>query len=165
MIAVNETPDALGVWEARCKAHGLTITPSRRAILAAMLQGAGTGDAVAWLLAAQEHHAATSLNTVYRFLRDMEQRGLVDVQATPRARCRWRLRNLSPTIEADDMLRQLQAFLHGREVPGFATPMAPAETLSVAISSPDAPPAWHLLQRIAERLGYGLILRRMHSAY
>ncbi len=119
MNVVTDTPATLDVWEARCRAHGLSITPSRRAILAAMLQRAATCDAVEWLLAAQTHHPATSINTVYRFLREMEQRGLAEAVAKPHARCRWRLRDASPT-EVDDMLRQVEAFLHEMEVLGLA---------------------------------------------
>ena len=164
MIAVNETPDTLDAWEARCRAHGLTITPSRRAILTAMLQRAETCDAVTWLLAAQEHHAATSLNTVYRFLREMEQRGLVDVVVAAHARCRWRIRNESPSIESEDV-QQLQMLLREMASLGLATPIAAAGASSVTGNTPQATSAWHLLQRIAERLGYRLVSRRMHSAY
>jgi predicted ArsR family transcriptional regulator len=163
----------LASWELRCKAQGLSVTASRRAILAAMLQSGAACDAVTLLLAAQEHRASTSIGTVYRFLRELEQRGLVDVQAAPHARCHWRLRDESPAsspAEVSDMLDQLQDFLRDMETLGFAEALQAsctehARSIAPSTGHKPATPAWQLLQRIAERLGYRLLPRQPEQVY
>lgn len=165
MRAVTEAAaGALLAWEARCKAQGLVVTAPRRAILAALLAQAGGEDAVALLQAARAHHADTSMGTVYRFLRELEQRGLVHAQSRPHGRIRWSLAAAaSGAPKTDDhalriMLDQLRDFLHGLEAWGFADAVRHAPE---AAASPSAPrdavdPTLHLLQQIAARLGYRL---------
>jgi Fe2+ or Zn2+ uptake regulation protein len=46
---VTEASATLAGWESRCKAHSLSITASRRAILMGMLQSGEACDAVNWL--------------------------------------------------------------------------------------------------------------------
>ncbi len=166
--AVTETGrDALPAWEARCKSLGLLITVPRRAILAAMLELGTAHDAVTLLQAAREHHAATSLGTVYRLLRELEQLGLAQVQVPAHGRCHWRLHDSPETTPEQtpgnvrSMLKQVQHFLSELEKLGFAEAQ-PAAHNSVAVPMSSLPshspvdPTVDLLQSIAERFGYRL---------
>lgn len=164
MNIVTETgSNAPPGWEARCKSLGLLMTAPRRAILNALLQSGAPHDAVTLLQAARKHHAATSIGTVYRLLREFEQLGLVHVQAHAHGRCRWRLRDSSPLAlaQAPDnirgMLRQVQRFLRELEKLGFAEVCAnPPGGLGKPVTSTAHPPTIHLLDEIAERFGYRL---------
>ncbi|WP_158754089.1 transcriptional repressor [Dyella sp. S184] len=159
--------DALPAWEARCKSLGLLITVPRRAILAAMLELGTAHDAVTLLQAAREHHAATSLGTVYRLLRELEQLGLAQVQVPAHGRCHWRLHDSPETTPEQtpgnvrSMLKQVQHFLSELEKLGFAEAQ-PAAHNSVAVPMSSLPshspvdPTVDLLQSIAERFGYRL---------
>jgi hypothetical protein len=166
--AVTETGgDALVAWEARCKSLGLLITLPRRAILAAMLELGTAHDAVKLLQAARKHHAATSLGTVYRLLRELEQLGLAQVQVPAHGRCHWRLHDSpattpeQPAGNVRGMLKQVQHFLRELEKLGFAEAQ-PAANNSVAVpvsrlaSHSPTDPTVDLLQSIAERFGYRL---------
>ena len=159
-----EAGDLLTAWEQRCKSHGLSMTASRRAILAAMLQSNAAADAVAWLVAAQRHHPSTSIGTVYRFLRDLEQRGMADVHAEPHARCRWRLREGTPMLQTVEPLLSL---LREMETLGLAETLDAQPVLkSDARSAPtQSPSTWQLLQQIATNLGYRLVVRHRNPAY
>ena len=163
--AVTETARvALAAWEARCKSLGLLMTAPRRAILAALLSQPGMPrDAVTLLQAARAHHPATSIGTIYRLLRELEQLGLVHVQAQPHGRCRWRLQDASLPASAKapgnvrSMLRQVRRFLHELEKLGFAeaqTTRHGSRTRPVAPAAID--PTVNLLHEIAERFGYRL---------
>jgi hypothetical protein len=166
--AVSEVnSDALAGWEARCKSLGLLVTAPRRAILTAMLRLDPSIDAVTLLQAAREHHAGTSIGTVYRFLRDLEQLGLVYIEAQPHSRSRWRLLN-APQAAPErtpgnirEMLQQLQSFLRDLEKLGLAEALqTPRPTLPIPTTRPsnhapvDASP--DTMREIAERLGYRL---------
>ena len=168
MNAVTETgSDALLTWEARCKSLGLLITVPRRAILAAMLELGTAHDAVTLLQTAREHHAATSLGTVYRLLRELEQRGLAQVQVPAHGRCHWRLQDAPETAPEQapgnvrSMVKQVQNFLRELEKLGFAEAQ-PAARKSIAVpvsrlaSHSPVDPTVDLLQSIAERFGYRL---------
>ncbi|MHC1479771.1 hypothetical protein ACYJW8_05930 [Frateuria aurantia] len=76
-------------WKARCRRHGLGPTAPRIAILTAMLELERATDAVIILQRARLHCASTSLDTTYRFLRELRRRGLVE--ALPMRRTHWRL--------------------------------------------------------------------------
>jgi hypothetical protein len=160
-------PDTLDAWEARCRAHGLSITASRRAILAALLQSDVPADAVEWLLAAQRHHPATSVGTVYRFLRELERHGLVEVLAQSHSRCRWRLKSLASTASSNGlkaMLEPLQVFLREMETLGLAE--ARSDVPDIGHAAPKSvTPTWWLLQQIAESLGYRLAPRPSNPVY
>ncbi|WP_239949360.1 transcriptional repressor [Dyella terrae] len=157
--------DALLAWEARCKSLGLLMTAPRRAILIAMLEFGTAHDAVTLLQAAREHHAATSLGTVYRLLRELEQLGLVQAHAPAHGRCHWRLHDSHSTTPEPApgnvriMVKQVQHFLRELEKLGFAEAQ-PAVYSSVAVprlaNHSPVDPTVDLLQSIAERLGYRL---------
>lgn len=159
--------DALATWETRCKALGLLITAPRRAILIAMLQLGTAHDAVVLLQAAREHHAATSLGTVYRLLRELEQLGLVRIQAPAHGRRRWLLHDSPETTPEQatgnvrNMVKQVQHFLRELEKLGFAEAQ-PAVHSGAAVpafrqaSHSPVDPTVDLLQSIAERFGYRL---------
>lgn len=155
--------DALPAWEAHCKSLGLLMTAPRRAILTAMLQSGMPLDAVTLLQAAREHHAATSIGTVYRLLREFGQHGLVHVQTEAHGRCRWWLREpprLAPAPAPGNvriMLRQVRSFLRELERLGFT------EAQMAQHASPGKPatpasndPVIGLLHEITERFGYRL---------
>ena len=162
---MTETGSAvlLPAWEARCKSLGLLMTAPRRAILTAMLQSGTPRDAVTLLKAAREHHAATSIGTIYRLLREFGQHGLVHVQTQAHGRCRWCLcepSQLAPAPDQDNvriLLRQVRRFLRELEKLGFA------EAHAAPHASPGKPaaatiddPVVGLLHEIAERSGYRL---------
>ena len=167
MNVVSDTVgDALTHWEARCKSLGLLMTAPRRAILMAMLRIDQTVDAVTLLQAAREHHAGTSIGTVYRFLRELEQLGLVRTLTQPHSRCRWHLSDSPQGLpEAPGnirlMLRQIQSFLRDLEKLGLAeASQMPRHTVTTALFGQAKPtaadPAVDTLRAIAERLGYRL---------
>jgi Fe2+ or Zn2+ uptake regulation protein len=158
--------DALPHWEACCKSLGLLVTAPRRAILMAMLRTDQTVDAVTLLQAAREHHAGTSIGTVYRFLRELEQLGLVRTLTQPHSRCRWHLSD-SPqglpdaSVNIRLMLRQVQSFLRDLEKLGFAEAMQMSRhtvtTAALGQAKPTAAdPSIDTMREIAERLGYRL---------
>ena len=167
MNVVSDTGgDALTHWEARCKSLGLLVTAPRRAILMAMLRIDQTVDAVTLLQAAREHHAGTSIGTVYRFLRELEQLGLVRTLTQPHSRCRWHLSDSPQGLpEASGnirlMLRQIQSFLRDLEKLGLAeafqssrqsvTTGAIGQAKQAAID-----PSIDTMREIAEHLGYRL---------
>ena len=167
MNAVSEVDSALAAWEARCKSQGLLVTAPRRAILTAMLRLDQSIDAVTLLQAAREHHAGTSIGTVYRFLRELEQLGLVYIEAQPHSRCHWRLRDSPQAIPEQtpgtirEMLRQVQSFLRDLEKIGLAEAL---QTPRPTLAAPAIRPANHApadashdtLREIAEHLGYRL---------
>ena len=164
MNAVSEVDsNALAAWEARCKSLGLLVTAPRRAILTSLLRFDQSLDAVTLLQAAREHHAGTSIGTVYRFLRELELLGLVYTEAQPNSRCRWRLRD-SPQVPPEQspaviraMLRQVQSFLRDLEKLGLAEGLqTPQHTLEKPASRPVNHAPVDTLREIAERLGYPL---------
>jgi len=166
--AVSEADSAaLVAWEVRCKSRGLLMTAPRRAILTAMLGLEQAHDAVTLLQAAREHHAGTSIGTIYRFLRELEQLALVRTETQPHRRCRWRLHDvpLDAAEQTPDnirvMLQQMQGFLREMEKLGFAEAL---QTPSPTVASPATGQAHHAstrpasdaMREIAERLGYRL---------
>jgi hypothetical protein len=163
--AVTEVDSAaLVAWEAYCKSLGLLVTAPRRGILSAMLRLEESIDAVTLLQAAREHHAGTCIGTVYRFLLELEQLGLVCIEAQPHSRYRWRLRD-SPQIAPKQtpgnirkILRQVQNFLRNLEKLGLAEVL---QTTGSANATPATRPANHApvntMREIAERLGYRLM--------
>ena len=160
MTTKPDADDAFRVWQQRCQAHGLALTLPRKAILSALLEQAEARDAVALLQAAQAHYAGTSIGTVYRFLRELEQRGLVDAYALPHSRSRWQLQVTAPltvTHAANDirrMVTQAQQYLRALEQMGFAATAPP----NAALPAPQAESARALaaLHEIAGQLGYRL---------
>lgn len=156
---MTEAAVALASWETRCKAHGLSVTMPRRAILHALLNLDNAHNAVAVLQAAREHHPGTSLGTVYRFLRELEQAGLVQTQAQARGRMRWKLQE--PTAAATDdirlMLQQMRHFLHELERLGLADAVLPQDAASVQATAIAANPSnTDMLRRIAGHFSYRL---------
>jgi Fe2+ or Zn2+ uptake regulation protein len=165
----SDTRDALSAWQQRCKAQGLALTASRHAILQALLEQREATDAVPLLQAAQRHHAATSIGTVYRFLRELEQRGLVDAMIQPRGRTRWQLRGDALSHAAQtahdmrQMLAQVQGFLHALEHMGLAERSATPVTLATVAQADDRR-TLAVLHEIAAQLGYRLLPHRRHLA-
>jgi Fe2+ or Zn2+ uptake regulation protein len=165
----NETSDALSAWQQRCKAQGLVLTASRNAILLALLEQSDARDAVPLLQAAQRHHVATSIGTVYRFLRELEQRGLVDAITQSRKRTRWQLRDdaLSSAAHAANdirhMVAQVQGFLHTLEQLGLAECTDGLSSAS-ANRRTDDDRTLAVLHEIAAHLGYRLLPYRRHTA-
>ena len=158
----TDPADALNIWQQRCQAQGLTLTASRNAILRALLEQSEAQDAVPLLQAAQSHHAPTSIGTVYRFLRELEQRGLVDVYVQAHGRARWQLREVALSTAAHDirrMLVQVQDFLRALEHMGLAEMAAP----NTAASPADNDRTLAVLHEMAGHLGYRRLPDRRHS--
>jgi len=168
MTPKPDPDDALKIWQQRCKAQGLALTTSRNAILHALLEQAEARDAVPLLQAAQARHPGTSIGTVYRFLRELEQRGMVDAYMQPHGRTRWQLRetSLSSVAHAANdirrMVAQAQDFLRTLEQMGLAE-IAPVGT-SPAAPSPDTERTLAVLRDIAGHLGYRLLPQRSTPA-
>jgi DNA-binding MarR family transcriptional regulator len=165
-----ETNDAaLSTWQQRCKALGLALTPSRNAILRALLEQSEACDAVPLLQAAQTHHAGTSIGTVYRFLRELEQRGWIDAFTPQRGRTRWQLRSgaLSGTAHAANdirhMVAQVRSLLRTLEQLGLAECTATSNAASTN-ARPDDDRTLVVLHEIAGHLGYRLLPHRRHTA-
>jgi Fe2+ or Zn2+ uptake regulation protein len=160
--------DALVRWQQRCKAQGLALTASRTAILRALLAQSHAQDAVPLLQAAQAHHAATSIGTVYRFLRELEQRGFVDAYAQAHGRTRWQLHDetLSTATHAAgeirQMVAQMQDFLRTLEQMGLAE--ATAVHTPTPSLLPDNDRTLAVLHEIAGHLGYRLLPHRSKAA-
>ena len=70
---------------------GLRATPPRLAIWQVLHEANDELDAVALLRRAQAVEPRTSLGTVYRFLRELEQHGLASPRPVAHERSRWRL--------------------------------------------------------------------------
>lgn len=85
---------------------GLRATPPRMAIWQALREADEELDAVALLRRAQAIQARTSLGTVYRFLRELEQHGLASSRAVAHERSRWRL---GPPLDAAPQPRAMAA--------------------------------------------------------
>jgi DNA-binding MarR family transcriptional regulator len=158
--------DALIALQRRCKAQGLVLTPSRNAILNALLEQSEARDAVPLLQAAQVHHSQTSIGTVYRFLRELEQRGVVDARVLPHQRTRWQLHSVALTdaaYAANDirsMVAQVQAFLKALEQLGLVENSGVHTGPETFTNDPHR--TLNVLHEIAERLGYRLLPRRRH---
>jgi Fe2+ or Zn2+ uptake regulation protein len=161
--------DALMALQRRCKAQGLVLTLSRNAILSALLEQHEARDAVPLLQAAQAHHPQTSIGTVYRFLRDLEQRGLVDAHVQPHGRTRWYLRDVAladaahTASDIHSMLAQVQGFLKVLEQLGLAEDNNAANTTSENFTN-DPHRKLAMLRDIAGHLGYRLLPSRRHLA-
>jgi Fe2+ or Zn2+ uptake regulation protein len=168
MTPTSDHHDALSIWQQRCQAQGLALTASRKAILRALLEQNEARDAVPLLQAAQAHHSATSIGTVYRFLRELEQRGLIDAYLQPHSRTRWRLRDVSLSTAAQiasdirHMMNQAQDFLRTLEQMGLAETASPG--MSPNPSLPDDGRLLAVLHEIAAHLGYRLLPHRGHTA-
>jgi Fe2+ or Zn2+ uptake regulation protein len=159
--------DALVCWQQRCKAQGLALTASRNAILRALLTQSEAQDAVPVLQAAQAHHPGTSIGTVYRFLRELEQRGLVDAYAQAHGRMRWQLRDEALSTAAQtageihQMVVQVQDFLRTLEQMGLAET---TEKHAPSAASPGIDRTLAVLHEIAGHLGYRLLPQRGKAA-
>src|SRR5579859_1716410 len=70
---------------------GMRATPPRLAIWQVLQEAGDEPDAVALLCRAQRIEPRTSLGTVYRFLRELEQHGLASSRPVAHQRSRWRL--------------------------------------------------------------------------
>jgi Fur family ferric uptake transcriptional regulator len=70
---------------------GMRTTPPRVAIWRVLHDAPDEADAVELLRRAQQLEPRTSLGTVYRFLRELEQHGLASSRAIAHQRARWRL--------------------------------------------------------------------------
>jgi DNA-binding PadR family transcriptional regulator len=168
MTPKPEPTEGLAGWQQRCKAQGLALTASRKAILRALLEQTEPRDAVPLLQAAQVHHAGTSIGTVYRFLRELEQRGLLDAHLQAHGRTRWQLRETGLSSAAQTagdirrMVAQVQDFLRTLEQLGLA------ETTRINDSSSAGPPdsdrTLAVLHEIAGHLGYRLLPQRSTPA-
>ena len=166
----TETIDnALMALQRRCKAQGLVLTPSRHAILSALLEQHEARDAVPLLQAAQVHHSQTSIGTVYRFLRELEQRGLVDAHVQPHGRTRWHLRDMAladavhTAGDIRSMVAQVQAFLKTLEQLDLVDDNNTANTTSEHFTN-DPHRTLAMLRDIAGHLGYRLLPSRRHLA-
>lgn len=81
---------------------GLRATPPRLAIWAVLREADDEPDAVDVLRRAQSREARTSLGTVYRFLRELELRGLASSRPVSHERSRWRLGHASGAMPSRD---------------------------------------------------------------
>lgn len=70
---------------------GMRATPPRQAIWQALHDATDEPDAVELLRRAQRIEPRTSLGTVYRFLRELEQHGLASSRPVAHERSRWHL--------------------------------------------------------------------------
>jgi Fe2+ or Zn2+ uptake regulation protein len=70
---------------------GMRVTPPRLAIWRVLHDASDEPDAITLLCRAQSVEPRTSLGTVYRFLRELEQHGLASSRAVTHERARWRL--------------------------------------------------------------------------
>ena len=77
---------------------GLRATPPRVAIFQVLHEANDELDAVALLRRAQALEPRTSLGTVYRFLRELEQHGLASSRPVAHERSRWRLGPPDPSM-------------------------------------------------------------------
>ena len=164
----TETTDgALIALQRRCKAQGLVLTPSRHAILSALLEQQEARDAVPLLQAAQAHHSQTSIGTVYRFLRELEQRGVVEAHLQPHGRTRWHLREVAladvahAASDIRSMVAQLQAFLKTLEQLGLTQDDNTSDMASEPFGN-DPHRTLAVLHEIAGHLGYRLLPSRRH---
>ena len=159
--------EALPAWEAHCRSRGLLVTTPRRAIISALLQASQPLDAVAVLLAARQRHPMTSLGTVYRLLRELEQRGLLQVHAQAHGRLRWQLRDASPPerpVAAGNisaLLQQTRGFLRELDRLGIAEARTTADRYPANLAEPPSPvqpstSIGQLLCDVAAHLGYRL---------
>jgi Fur family ferric uptake transcriptional regulator len=168
-MKAETSDDALIALQQRCKAQGLVLTASRNAILRALLEQEEARDAVPLLQAAQAHHSQTSIGTVYRFLRELEQRRIVQARAQPHGRTRWHLRDMAladAAYAAGDirsMVAQVQAFLRALEQLGLAEDTNTPNTASEHFAN-DPHRTLAALRDIAGRLGYRLLPSRRHLA-
>jgi Fe2+ or Zn2+ uptake regulation protein len=159
--------DALIALQHRCKAQGLVLTASRDAILRALLEQHEARDAVLLMQAAQAHHLHTSIGTVYRFLRELEHRGLVDAHLQPHGRTRWHVRDAAladAAITGDDIrniVAQVQAFLKTLKRLGFAEDDNTQNTASEHLAN-DPRRTLAVLHEMAGHLGYRLLPSRRH---
>ncbi|WP_199099154.1 transcriptional repressor [Dyella sp. ASV21] len=76
---------------------GWRVTPPRVAIWQVLCDATDEPDAVEILRRARLWEPRTSLGTVYRFLRDLEQRGLAACRLLPHQRARWRIGSPEPS--------------------------------------------------------------------
>lgn len=94
---------------------GMRATPPRLAIGCVLHDASDEPDAVVILCRAQHLEPRTSLGTVYRFLRELEQLGLAASRAMAHGRARWRWLDandtnaMSPTSPALSAIEQLAA--------------------------------------------------------
>ncbi|QNK01865.1 Fur family transcriptional regulator [Dyella telluris] len=86
--ALPAAPADLPQWLARV---GMRATPPRLAIWQALHDAKDEPDAVELMVLAQQVEPRTSLGTVYRFLRELEQHGLASSRPVAHQRSRWRL--------------------------------------------------------------------------
>ncbi|WP_157956505.1 transcriptional repressor [Dyella sp. C11] len=100
---------------------GLRATPPRVAIWQVLEAAGDECDAVAVLQRAQSLEPRTSLGTVYRFLRELEQHGLASSRPVAHARARWRLgtsvESTSRNLDALAAVTRLAAAFGFRLVP------------------------------------------------
>ncbi len=166
-VVIDPHDDRRAAWETRVQSLGLLMTAPRRAILVAMSASDAPLDAVTLLQAARLHHAATSMGTVYRLLRELEHGGLAVAHANPHKRLRW---SLAEPLQADRplehrgsgdpqlMQQQMQNFLRELEKRSL-TQMhidQPKRQTGVKENHPTATGTFDVLRSIAERLGYRL---------
>jgi hypothetical protein len=137
----------------------LLLTVPRRAIIRAMLQQDQPIDAVALQRIARQHHAATSLGTVYRFLRELRAVNLLHAQVPARGRSLWRLSALSEVAPEPvaAWLQSWRTFMRDLESIGLAEVQAPGAPPAPPDHPRDNPSTIHeMLQALALRLGYRL---------
>ena len=162
----TETDHPFAAWQQRCATGGLTVTPARAGLLRALLEQRGASDAVALLQAAQRHYPEARIATVYRFLRELELRGWIDVHAQAHGRSRWSLRSLAQSntepnksdvhqmvAQVGDFLRMLEQVGLAEKHAGQSTPLA-GDARTIAI-----------LREIAGYLGYRLLPNLHYPAY
>ena len=77
---------------------GMRATPPRLAIWQVLHEANDEPDAVELMCRAQVLESRTSLGTVYRFLRELEQHGLASSRVVAHERARWRLGASSESV-------------------------------------------------------------------
>ncbi|MDR3447833.1 MULTISPECIES: Fur family transcriptional regulator [Dyella] len=104
---------------------GMRATPPRLAIWQALHDATDEPDAVELLCRAQRIEPRTSLGTVYRFLRELEQHGLASSRPIAHERSRWRVgsstESTTKNTEAIAAVARLAAAFGYRLVPVVTT--------------------------------------------
>jgi Fur family ferric uptake transcriptional regulator len=104
---------------------GMRATPPRLAIWQALHEATDEPDAVELLRRAQRIEPRTSLGTVYRFLRELEQHGLAGSRPVAHERARWHLgapgESTARNTEAIAAVARLAAAFGFRLVPAATT--------------------------------------------
>lgn len=108
---------------------GWRVTAPRVAIWQVLCEATDEPDAVEVLRRARTREPGTSLGTVYRFLRELEQRGLAACRLLPHQRSRWRVGHGEPPASPPGDPVTLAAI--GQLAAAFGYRLVPAPQVSI----------------------------------